>query len=889
MNGFSDERNPPNFVFFNVYGEVGRGIYSNCWQTVAILSISFLFYCVCGVGGGRVFVSPTQSWSFFTFWVDALQPLVFCMRRTILITTLIILTPISVLLLGAIWLVVYKKCKDSSHSSIINNFLLPVVLLSIGQSIPLAIFGLSVAILFCLNFDKSRDDFAHFQATNKFRELFAKSRYVKKLANVKGSSQVGGKAGKLSYLKKKGFRIPETYVCTFGAYEEYISGDNYVLRNLKKEIENLIDSNKNYSIRSSANIEDATTYSFAGQFESYLNMKGSKSIIGAIEDIWRSIRGDKVAAYLKKIGKPGQDLRMAVIVQEMINPEFSGVVFTKNPINGMDEVIVESVVGFGDALVRDGITPDRWVYKWGEWIERPEEKEDFLPIIKEIVIQAQKIAKKYGKPVNLEYVYNGKKIYWLQLREITTLRNINVYSNKISKEYMPGVIKPLIWDINILVVNSSWKRLFVELIGKDARNIEINNLAKAFCYRAYFNMGVVGDIFELLGMPRESVELLMGIQVTGNERPKFKPGPKTFKYIPKMILFAVKKSMFSKETEKFLISQRKKYDYFNSLHLDRLDLGGTLKYIERLIEANKETSYFGIITQLLMGFYNMMLKRQLQKISIDIEKVSFEKLAERIRDIDPNYYLSILHDKYDALPQDIKHKIQVMSYEDFSKSPEMKDFRKEIEEFLCKFGHLSDSGNDFSTIPWREIPDIILTMIIDFKKPELAKNDKVDIHSLFKSPIKGMFLRTAYKRALGYREYRERITSLYTYGYALFRPYFLHLAKLFKENNFIEQEQDIFHLNLEEIKLIGKLRVMPVEYKSILKKRKREVAEYKDVVLPSLIYGDSLPTPLTENKVFSELKGLATSKGYCEGRLRIIKGVREFHKMEDGDILVIPH
>ncbi|NIR87705.1 hypothetical protein GWO13_09170, partial [Candidatus Bathyarchaeota archaeon] len=145
------------------------------------------------------------------------------------------------------------------------------------------------------------------------------------------------------YLKKKGFRIPDTYVCTSRAYEEYTSGSNYVLTNLEKEIENSIDVNGRYCIRPSANIEDATSYSFAGQFESYLNMKGSKPIVQAIENIWQSTRGDKLTAYVERIGNPGKELKMAVIIQETINPEFSGLVFTKNPINGMDEVIVESV------------------------------------------------------------------------------------------------------------------------------------------------------------------------------------------------------------------------------------------------------------------------------------------------------------------------------------------------------------------------------------------------------------------------------------------------------------------------------------------------------------------------------------------------------------------
>ena len=811
------------------------------------------------------------------------------MGRTILIWTLLILAPISAILLGAIWLAIYKICKDSYYSSIINNFLIPVVLLPTQQSIPFAIFGLSATTLFYLNFDRSKDAFAYFKATRKFRNLFARNKYIINVASVKGDSQVGCRASKLNYLKKKGFRIPGTYVCNSSAYEEYTSGSNYVLTNLEKEIENSIDVNGRYCIRPSANMEDATSYSFAGQFESYLNMKDAKSIVQAIENIWQSTRGDKVTAYVEKIGNPGKELKMAVIIQEMINPEFSGLVFTKNPINGMDEVIVESVFGFADALVQGGVTPDRWVYKWGEWIERSEDKEDILSTIKEVVIQARKIAEKYGKPVNLEWVYDGKDIYWLQLREITTLRNINLYSNKISKEFMPGIIKPLIWSVNIPVVNSSWKKLFVELIGNEAKDIDINNLAKAFYYRAYFNMGVVGDIFEILGMPRESVELLMGIELAGSESPKFKPGARTFKYIPRMVLFALKKSMYAKEIEKFLVSQRKKYAFFGSQKVEKLNERETLECIDELMEANKEASYFNIITQLLMGFYNTMLKRQLDKVGVNIQEVDFAKVKEKLRDIDPSYHLSLLHDKYDELPRKLRRKIQEMSYQSFLESPETKEFRKEFDSFLSRFGHLSDSGNDFSKTTWRETPELILKMIMVCSKPERVRTDKKEINALVKGPIKGMFLKYLYRKAAEHREYRERVTFIYTYGYGLFRPYFLHLGKLFKEKSFLADEQDIFYLTLDEIKDLVQSDNKLYEYTKNLEKRKTEVVKYKDVVLPGLICGDVPPELLIRNKVSNKLRGVATSRGYSVGRIKVVRGIQDFNKIKDGDILAIPY
>ncbi len=87
-----------------------------------------------------------------------------------------------------------------------------------------------------------------------------------------------------------------------------------------------------------------------------------------------------------------------------------------------------------------------------------------------------------------------------------------IYSNRISSGLLPGMIKPLIWSINIPVVNSSWKNLFKELTGSAADHIRVEKLAHCFYYRAYFNMSVVGDFFELLGISRDALEVISGIK-----------------------------------------------------------------------------------------------------------------------------------------------------------------------------------------------------------------------------------------------------------------------------------------------------------------------------------------------------------------------------------------
>ncbi len=132
----------------------------------------------------------------------------------------------------------------------------------------------------------------------------------------------------------------------------------------------------------------------------------------------------------------------------------------------------------------------------------------------------------------------------VQLRPITGLDDISVYSSRISREVMPGIIKPLVWSVNVPMVNRAWVDLFTEAIGPN--DIEPENLAKAFAYRSYFNMGAIGDIFELLGMPRDSLELLLGTPGRQPTSRRSSQRRQRCDFLPKMIRLAASKARYGK-------------------------------------------------------------------------------------------------------------------------------------------------------------------------------------------------------------------------------------------------------------------------------------------------------------------------------------------------------
>lgn len=707
---------------------------------------------------------------------------------------------------------------------------------------------------------------------------------LKELKTKKNLKKIGNKALNLYYIHKKGFQIPETYVCSFKAFNHYKNGDQNILSALNKEFHYYIEKHKLYSVRSSASIEDESDWSFAGQFETFLNREGIEDILESIVKVWNSYQDIKSKTYGIEFAKNHEDIKMGVIIQEMVIPEYSGVVFTRNPINGLNETIVESVKGLGENLVQFGLTPERWVNKWGEWIDKPDNTEQ-IEVFNEIVSDSKELTKKYGAPLDLEWAFDGKTLYWLQLREITTLKNNKIYSNKLSRQMLPGMIKPLIWSVNIPVVCTSWKHIFEELIGSSAKNIDIYHLAHPFYYRVYFNMKIMGDIFELLGMPRDLLENLAGIDSEGKDKPSFKPTGRTLYYLPKILIFCLKMFNYSKTIEKFLKSHYKQYAEINNIKPEELDEDDVLAIIYKLFEINTKASYVVIITQLLNNFYNKFLKNKLNKKNIEFENLDFSVVNNRLNYLDPRFQISKLYQEFVKLPKFNKE----MNYEVFFKNYKKTKAFELFLKFVSEFGYLRDSGNDFSESSWSETPDLIFKMIRDYKEPKIKKADKEELSRIKKELFNSPFSSIIFNRATKYLEYRLSVTNLYTYGYGLFRKFFLRISEIFLDKQLIKERDDIFYLKFEEVKELAENNEIAFSLRNKILNRKTEMKKYANLRLPEIIFDDYLPEPINQDKINKELGGTPTSKGFYIGPVKIVKGINDMDKINDGDIIAIPY
>jgi pyruvate,water dikinase len=709
-------------------------------------------------------------------------------------------------------------------------------------------------------------------------------RYVFDLDGTRLPRRAGNKARKLRFLLRHGFRIAPGCVCTWDAYLRYLADDLALVDRLRAQLRpHVEDGGARYVVRSSANVEDGGRHSFAGQFKSVLGVQGPAGVLEAMWAVWASARSPGVVTYLERLGADPRSLRMAVLVQRMIEPAFSGVAFSKNPVTGMDEVVVEAVPGSGEALMKHGVTPHRWVEKWGAWIVRPEG--DAIPeaLMEEVVAQTKAIARAYGAPVDLEWVHDGASLYWVQLREITSVEQVDVYSNHISKEMLPGLIKPLVWSISGLV-NRAQLRLLTELIGRNS--IDAERLTHPFFYRAYFNMGLIGQVFERVGLPREGLELLMGGGAGGPDRPRFKPGLRTWLFLPRVLPFAVGRLRRAARFGRRLDPVRARYRRFAAGPAGDASAAEILARIDALWRLNQEVAYYNIVIPIAMQAYSRLLALPLARMGVDFKRFDLTAGLDGLADYDPNVHLRRLHEVYRALGEDARRQVDEADYETFLQLAGVEELQRGVADFLRRFGHLSDSGNDFSVPPWRETPDLILDMVIGYRVPERPEEEQVPFRQL--SRARRMVLAPLYRRARRFLLLREAVSSLYTLGYGLFRPYFFALADRLIARDVIDRQEDILYLYLEEVRdAVGGAGGGERDYRALVEGRRREMARCRDVVPPAVIYGDQ-PLP-SAAQAQDRLRGTPTSSGRYRGVVRTVAGIRDFPKVNQGDVLVIPY
>ncbi len=224
------------------------------------------------------------------------------------------------------------------------------------------------------------------------------------------------------------------------------------------------------AVRSSATAEDLPDASFAGQQETYLNVKGEDEVVDKVKLCWSSLFTPRAIYYRVQKGFRHEDVSIAVVVQKMVNSEKSGVMFTSHPVTGEKKCVIEAIFGLGEAIVSGLVTPDTYIYdriarklievRIGEKkfmitrqdgknvkVELSEEKARERVLsdeeIERLVTLGELIEEHYGKPQDVEWAIEKGQIYIVQSRPITTIKEGKVEEEEVEVEHGKVLLKGL--------------------------------------------------------------------------------------------------------------------------------------------------------------------------------------------------------------------------------------------------------------------------------------------------------------------------------------------------------------------------------------------------------------------------------------------------------------
>jgi pyruvate,water dikinase len=388
-------------------------------------------------------------------------------------------------------------------------------------------------------------------------------------------------------------------------------------------------------------------------------------------------------------------------------------------------------------------------------------------------------------------------------------------------------------------------------------------------------------------MPSDSVETLMGLVPPDANKPSMKPTPKTFLRLPNLLLFFLDKWFFETKMRKALKQIQQEFDSIDYQHTDKMDIPELLEQIDQLYNIVQDVAYYNIVGPLLMMMYNRIFSGQLEKLGIDFSHFDLMANVPELADYDPNIHLHALYKKFKDLDLKIQENIRQSNYAEFSKLPGIKEFQQDVADFIEHFGQFSDNGNDFSATPWRESPDLVLDLIVNFSPTTMDTGKKVQYSDLQLSRLQRIRIGLFYRRARDFRLLREQVSSSYTYGYGLFRYYYLAIGEHLVQRGLLNDSQDIFYLYDSQVRQLAQNEHANFDARKIVSKHKQDIKRFENVALPSIIYGDD-PPPVKDSAQ-EKLVGVPTSIGHYTGKVTVVRGIRDFNKVQQGDVLVIPY
>jgi pyruvate,water dikinase len=695
-----------------------------------------------------------------------------------------------------------------------------------------------------------------------------------------------------------------------------------------------------YAVRSSATAEDLPTASFAGQQDTYLNIIGKNNILKYISKCWASLFTDRAVTYRIQNGFDHRKVYLSVVVQKMVFPQASGILFTADPVTSHRKVLsIDASFGLGEALVSGLVNPDIYKVYNGQIIDKKistkkhaiytlkdggtkkqeiePERQNEQALTDEQILQLEhlgrKIEKHFGRPQDIEWCLVDDLFYIVQSRPITTLYPIpesmpttsatenHVYVSVGHQQMMTDSIKPLGLSFYLLVTPAPMRtaggRLFVDVTPMLALPASRKNILDAF---------------------EKSDPLIKDALMTIAEREDF------------ITSFAKDK----KETCSDTSTKHTSHWEFQAQINDPAIVSDLIRTSETSIEKLKQN----ILSKSGPALFDFIREdiQELKKILFDPQSMGVimtamnaaswinekmmawlgeKNVADTLSQSVPNNITSemglALLDVADVIrlyPEVIEYLQRVTddnfldALVNYSGGQETRDA---IYTYLNKYGMRCAGEIDITKTRWSEKPTTLVPMILSNIKnlepnagsrkfeqglQEALKKEQELLERLKQLPD-GEQKAKETKRMIdlirnfsGYREYPKysKVNRYFIYKQALLKE-----AEQLVQANVIHEKEDIYYLTFDELHEV--VRTHQPDY-NIISQRKEEYRLYEKLMPPRVITSDGeiiAGKYKRENIPAGAIIGLPVSSGIIEGRARVIFTMEDA-AIEDGDILVTP-
>jgi len=796
---------------------------------------------------------------------------------------------------------------------------------------------------------------------------------------------VGGKGANLGEMTKAGFTVPYGFCVTTESYKEFIEKNNLSgfisqiikdanLNNIdqigeeirKKIIQSEIPSQVEqeivravnkigvdgyYAVRSSATAEDLAFASFAGQQDTYLNIKGENFLLNSVKDCWASLFTDRAILYRIQNKIEHEKVYMSVVVQKMILPEVSGIMFTADPVSGHRGIIsIDASYGLGEALVSGLVSPDLYKFKKSSsQIESKTIAEKKLAIMsvegggtKKVEITGEKstcqvmqdsqikslaelgvaIEAHYGCPQDIEWCMENSKIYIVQSRAITSLfpmpspfpqdDALHAYVSFNHFQVMTNPISPLGIDMLRLIMS----------FDKRARSAKDYKFAKSAAGRIYIDLSVLLQYKKIRkGIPlfMKNVDALLSeALVELLNRPDFearikknKEDGKAFrKFIMPLFINAIKNITYRKpegsiESVNGYIEKR--------LKSTAEVINNSKQGIEKLEAIYEAASFYkdfhvllpimapGIVSfKALQGFELNLLgtSKYVDMIVKGLEGNITTEMGLLVGD------LADLARKSTDLVKEFENEDYLTLNYRINKLKGHAELKNKFNTFMDKYDMRAAGEIDMAKDRWIENPEPLAKSIMaivntseegihrkeykeTIERAKQAGEELIKEVSNKHGKIKANIVRRLIRVLRNYLPVREHPKYLIMKLILIFKKALLEEAKVLMQKGHLEEEKDIFYVSFWELYKAVENNESLIE---LIRLRKEEYQHFRKLSAPRVLTSDGEEIKAgykRDNLPDGALVGMPVSSGVIEGIARVITDPSKAF-INKGEILVAP-